>query len=104
MSDAEANRIVAGQPYRSLTDFWQRARISRPVTERLVLVGAFDGVTPSGVNRRDLLARCGSLRNYRHSDDELPFDFPDAVIGGLRDLDRTERVRAERVRVQERHP
>ncbi|HZC41112.1 MAG TPA: DNA polymerase III subunit alpha [Streptosporangiaceae bacterium] len=80
ISEAEVARIVAGQPYLSVRDFWERARVSRPVTERLVLVGGFDtlyGISaaaaagPAGaaeltgngaaggarVSRRDLLAR-----------------------------------------------
>jgi error-prone DNA polymerase len=44
ISDAEVERIVAGQPYASLRDFWDRARVSRPIAERLVLTGAFDSI------------------------------------------------------------
>ena len=44
ISDAEIARIVAGQPYAGLRDFWNRAGVSRPVTERLVLLGAFDSL------------------------------------------------------------
>jgi error-prone DNA polymerase len=44
ISDAEITRIVSGQPYSSLRDFWTRARVSRPVAERLVLIGAFDSL------------------------------------------------------------
>jgi len=60
ISDAEVTRIIVGRPYASLRDFWRRARVSRPVAERLVLVGALDslyagpGPRPT---RRDLLAR-----------------------------------------------
>jgi error-prone DNA polymerase len=78
ISDAEVGRVVAGQPYVSLRDFWERARPSRPVAERLVLVGALDslyapgGATPLSTSRlgeedfprptrRDLLARVGVL-------------------------------------------
>ncbi|MFC5746946.1 DNA polymerase III subunit alpha [Actinomadura rugatobispora] len=70
ISDAETGRLVAGRPYRSLTDFWHRARVSRPVTERLVLAGGFDalygiGGSPEPVegvpSRRDLLIRVGAL-------------------------------------------
>ncbi len=83
ISDSEVERIVVGQPYTSLRDFWERARASRPVVERLVLIGAFDslyspgGTTPPvtppsggtrpvppgppGPSRRDLLARVGVL-------------------------------------------
>jgi len=42
ISDAEVARITAGQPYTSLRDLWERAAVSRPVAERLVLVGALD--------------------------------------------------------------
>ena len=46
ISEAEVAGIVAGQPYTSLRDFWVRSGTSRPVTERLVLVGAFDRLYP----------------------------------------------------------
>ena len=61
ISGAELARIGAGRPYRSLTDFWNRAAISAPVVERLVLAGAFDRlhhIQPStAVQRRDQLTR-----------------------------------------------
>ncbi|MBB2984922.1 DNA polymerase III subunit alpha [Terracoccus luteus] len=44
ISEAEVARIVGGQPYASLSDFWQRAHVSRPVAERLVLAGGFDAL------------------------------------------------------------
>ena len=44
ITDQEIAGIVAGQPYASLSDFWQRARVSRPTAERLVLAGAFDSI------------------------------------------------------------
>ena len=47
ISEAEVERIVAARPYQSLTDFWQRAQVSRPVVERLVLAGGFDTSTAS---------------------------------------------------------
>jgi len=48
ISDAEVTRIVASQPYTGLRDFWNRAGVSRPVAERLVLLGAFDSLyTPN---------------------------------------------------------
>ena len=82
ISDAEVTRIVASQPYTSLRDFWNRAGVSRPVAERLVLLGAFDSLytpnssaslelanlrvqpnspAPPRPTRRDLLARVGVL-------------------------------------------
>ncbi|GAA5055012.1 DNA polymerase III subunit alpha [Thermocatellispora tengchongensis] len=72
ISEAEVDRIVAGRPYTSLSDFWDRARPSRPVAERIVQVGGFDalhGLTPGHgprwrpgePTRRDLVAQVGAL-------------------------------------------
>lgn len=64
ISDAEVAQIVAGQPYTSLADFWQRARVSRPVVEKLVLAGGFDslhGIDVGGPARHDE----GSVRQVR---------------------------------------
>src|SRR5690606_24710784 len=44
VSEAEVERMVAGQPYTSLADFWDRARPSRPTMERIVQVGGLDAV------------------------------------------------------------
>jgi error-prone DNA polymerase len=61
ISEAEVERIVAARPYHSLTDFWHRARVSRPVAERLVLAGGFDAIygigSPLGVRRRAKVTR-----------------------------------------------
>ena len=79
ISEAEVERIVAARPYHSLTDFWHRARVSRPVVERLVLAGGFDSVHgigggPDGpevevrrrgrVTRRDLLLQVAELDRH----------------------------------------
>ena len=40
----EIERIVSARPYHSLTDFWHRAQVSRPIAERLVLAGGFDSL------------------------------------------------------------
>jgi error-prone DNA polymerase len=58
----EVERIVAARPYHSLTDFWHRARVSRPIVERLVLAGGFDAVygidlSTDGVHRRGRVTR-----------------------------------------------
>jgi len=44
ISGAEVQRVLAGQPYFTLADFWHRAQVSRPVVERLVLAGGFDSL------------------------------------------------------------
>ncbi|MGA8994988.1 MAG: DNA polymerase III subunit alpha, partial [Nocardioidaceae bacterium] len=74
ISETEVDRIVAARPYHSLTDFWQRAQVSRPVLERLVLAGAFDTVYGIGsstgvgrrrrVTRRDLLLQVADLDRH----------------------------------------
>ena len=64
ISGGEVNRIVAARPYHSLTDFWHRAAVSRPIVERLVLAGGFDliyqigsGSSGAGVRRRGVVTR-----------------------------------------------
>jgi error-prone DNA polymerase len=75
INDGEVERIVAARPFYSLTDFWHRARVSRPVVERLVLAGGFDavygidlaadGVHRRGrVTRRDLLLQVAELERH----------------------------------------
>ncbi|HLN78478.1 MAG TPA: DNA polymerase III subunit alpha [Nocardioidaceae bacterium] len=71
ITEAEVGRIIAARPYHSLADFWHRARVSRPVVERLVLAGGFDSVYGIGsslgvrrrtkVTRRDLLLQVADL-------------------------------------------
>ena len=73
----EVTRIVAGRPYASLSDFWHRTSVSRPVVERLVVAGAFDslyglGSTVPGrrrgqVTRRDLLLQVTELDRWSRS-------------------------------------
>jgi error-prone DNA polymerase len=77
ISDAEVAGIIAGRPYHSLADFWQRAEVSRPVVERLILAGAFDAMYGLGavvpvprrdrVTRRDLLLQLGELERWTRS-------------------------------------
>ncbi len=75
ISAAEVARVVAGQPYASLADFWHRAQVSRPVLEKLVLAGAFDamyamtsavgGLGRHGrITRRDLLLGVAELDRW----------------------------------------
>ncbi|MCW2821174.1 MAG: polymerase subunit alpha, partial [Marmoricola sp.] len=79
INDGEVHRTVEareGAPYASLTDFWQRTQVSRPVVERLVQAGAFDSVYGIGMNgagrrnrltRRDLLLEIGDLDRLRRA-------------------------------------
>ncbi|MEU9099044.1 DNA polymerase III subunit alpha [Streptomyces sp. NPDC048361] len=94
ISEAESARIEAGRPYASLRDFWQRARPSRPVAERLARIGALDAF---GGNRRDLLLHLSELHGTRHAaGGQLPLDGGALTAGaGLPDLDEAERLSAE---------
>ncbi|MFF9319509.1 DNA polymerase III subunit alpha [Streptomyces sp. NPDC014735] len=99
ISGAEVARIEAGQPYTSLLDFWQRARPTRPVAERLAQVGALDAF---GANRRDLLLHLSELRHVRRgagptgAGEQLPLGGGHRTGPiGLPDLNEAERLSAE---------
>ena len=71
---AEVAGIMAGRPYGSLSDFWHRAGVSRPIVERLVIAGGFDSVYGIGlaapvrrrgkITRRDLLLQVAELDQW----------------------------------------
>ena len=66
ISDGEVAAILEGQPYASLADFVQRGRTSRPIVEKLILAGAFDGLHGHQVTRRDLLLHLVDLeQNFK---------------------------------------
>ena len=72
ISADDVQRIEAGQPYQSLSDFCSRARVDFPVVENLVLTGGFDRLygihveqlvqRPGQVTRRDLLLALADLK------------------------------------------
>jgi error-prone DNA polymerase len=97
ISEADAERIAAGQPYDSLADLWRRAHPSRPVAENLARVGALDVF---GGNRRDMLLHIAELhrRQRGRGAREGQLALGDAAApeaAGLPDLDRSERMGAE---------
>ncbi len=97
ISETEAARIEAGQPYASLLDFWERARPSRPVAERLAQVGGLDAF---GANRRDLLLHLAELHRVQRGTgsygDQLPLaGGRRSAPLGLPDLTDAERLSAE---------
>jgi len=64
ISEREVEAIIAGRPYVDLADFVYRGGTSRPVTESLIMVGAFDQLHQldnSELNRRDLLLHLHDL-------------------------------------------
>ncbi|MFF4397903.1 DNA polymerase III subunit alpha [Streptomyces sp. NPDC001480] len=95
ISEAEAARIADGQPYASLLDFWERARPSRPLAQRLAQVGALDAF---GANRRDLQLHLSELhRGARGAGGgQLPLaGGRKTAPAGLPDLTSEERLSAE---------
>ncbi|MEV6396925.1 DNA polymerase III subunit alpha [Streptomyces sp. NPDC051907] len=84
ISEEECARIEEGQPYGSLSDFWQRARPSRPVAERLAEIGALGSLHDGRLTRRDLLLQIAELhrqsRTRSASKGQLPFDT--SAVGG----------------------
>ncbi|GGZ06691.1 DNA polymerase III subunit alpha [Streptomyces poonensis] len=96
ISEAEAERIAAGQPYASLVDFWERARPSRPLAGRLAQVGALDSF---GANRRDLQLHLTELHRGAGGGgrgDQLPLSGGRGTASaGLPDLTSEERLSAE---------
>ncbi|MET7700824.1 DNA polymerase III subunit alpha [Streptomyces sp. NPDC005485] len=95
ISEAEAARIADGQPYASLLDFWERARPSRPLAQRLAQVGALDAF---GANRRDLQLHLTELhRGARGArGGQLPLSGGrKTASAGLPDLSSAEKLSAE---------
>ncbi|MFJ2774178.1 DNA polymerase III subunit alpha [Streptomyces sp. NPDC087300] len=95
IGEAESARIAAGQPYASLVDFWERARPSKPLAQRLAQVGALDAF---GANRRDLQLHLAELRRGSRgaAGGQLPLAGGRGTApAGLPDLDDAERLSAE---------
>lgn len=95
ISEAEGARIADGQPYASLLDFWERARPSRPLAQRLAQVGALDAF---GANRRDLQLHLTELHRGARGTrgGQLPLSGGrDTAPAGLPDLSSAERLSAE---------
>ncbi|MFE2213874.1 DNA polymerase III subunit alpha [Streptomyces canus] len=95
ISEVEAARIAQGQPYASLLDFWERARPSRPVAQRLAQVGALDAF---GANRRDLQLHLTELHRGARAGRgaQLPLSGGRKTASvGLPDLSSVEKLSAE---------
>ncbi|MFF3913463.1 DNA polymerase III subunit alpha [Streptomyces sp. NPDC001852] len=95
ISEAEAKRIADGQPYSSLVDFWERARPSRPLAQRLAQVGALDAF---GANRRDLQLHLTELHRGARGGGggQLPLaGGRKTASAGLPDLTSAEKLSAE---------
>ena len=103
ISGEEVKKIVAGQPYLDLADFYRRSGASFPTTEKLILTGGFDELhklDASKLNRRDLLLHLAELDKSPAAPlpgSQLTFGFepPALIASGLPDLKKSERVRHE---------
>ena len=112
ISEAEIERIISGQPFSSLSDLWLRARPSRPVTENLVVAGAFDALygftsrqVRGRITRRDLLLQIADLDRSRGKSEkgaaisQLSFDVTDSgtsvIASGLPEMTSAQRVKSE---------
>lgn len=105
MSNAELERILSERPFHSVGDFWERARPSRRLAERLALIGGLDSLEHTGPSRADLLARIRGLtrasrrpRTPQPDELQLSFDFREVhgrVTSARPELSAAERTQAE---------
>lgn len=112
ITDDEVTRITHAAPFTSITDFWQRASVSRITAERLVMAGAFDALYaiggPAGVRahaqvtRRDILlaladlhAGTGKQPEGQHAFALVEADCFDVTPTGLPEMGDDERMQAE---------
>jgi error-prone DNA polymerase len=101
----EVKSIISGRPYLDLADFVYRSGASRPTTESLLMVGAFDDLhklSTSNINRRDLLLHLQDL--YRLADSksttsqsQMTFELQPSRLepSGLPDITASEQVKNE---------
>ncbi|MHA6764089.1 DNA polymerase III subunit alpha [Streptacidiphilus sp. PAMC 29251] len=66
ISAEQVARMVAGQPYASVPDWFTRARPALPVAERLVQIGALNPLA-QGRPRRDLLLQVAELHRQQQN-------------------------------------
>jgi error-prone DNA polymerase len=105
ISDSEVQSIIAARPYKDLADFVYRSGSSRPTTESLIMVGAFDTLhklDDKKINRRDLLLHLSDLHEStsgkkKSSAAQLTLDLapPELLPSGLPDLTSSEVVANE---------
>jgi error-prone DNA polymerase len=99
ISDGEVQSIIAGRPYIDLNDFVRRSGSSTPVTESMILTGAFDALH-TDVNRRDLLLHFSDLQKspsaaVSGAQMNLGFEPPALISSGLPAMTAAESVKYE---------
>ena len=113
INEKELRRILQGQPFDSLTDFFERAKPSRALLQRLALVGALDEIAATNIfggtlaaggpppTRGDVIARVRQLtaanRRVHSPENQLDFAIDDRhlIPRGNAELTSEERVQAE---------
>ena len=97
ISEREVESIISHRPYLDIADFADRSGATKPTTEALLLLGAFDSLYPKDLNRRDLLLHLGDLHRWSTSGGaQLSLGLtPDITKSGLPDLTRDEVVSHE---------
>ena len=101
ISDSEVDSIIKARPFLDLADFVHRSSVSKPIAEALLMLGAFDSLYESSLNRRDLLLHLNDLYRWSRSSNkaggsQLTIAFtPSLVKTGLPDLRSDEIVRGE---------
>ena len=97
ISEREVESIISNRPYLDIADFADRSGATKPTTEALLLLGAFDSLYPKDLNRRDLLLHLGDLHRWSTSGGaQLSLGLtPDIAKSGLPDLTRDEVVSHE---------
>ena len=101
----EVQSIISGRPYLDLADFVYRSGASRPTTQSLLMVGAFDDLhklSTSNLNRRDLLLHLQDLYRLAGSksvtgQSQMTFELQPSSIepSGLPDITASEQVKSE---------
>lgn len=101
ISGSEIASIVASAPYIDLSDFYHRSGASAPVTESLIMTGAFDELHISeSLTHRDLLLHLADLQKVPASAIDrsqlaLAFEGPALARTGLPQLTQSERTQQE---------
>ncbi|OIQ78444.1 DNA polymerase III subunit alpha [mine drainage metagenome] len=109
ISENEVSRILSARPFLDLADFVARVGVSRPIVERLILIGAFDflhqifigqrsPLRRSQITRRDLLLHLADLEQWAKIGSEqlfLDISTPKLIPSGLPEMSQAERVRSE---------
>lgn len=103
INESEVTGIIENKPYLDLADFIYRSGASRPTTENLIKIGAFDelhNLNSSGLNQRDLILHLQDIYKLgaqKNLSGQLTFELvpPKLTPSGLPNLTKSELVRNE---------